>query len=150
MNKIHPHEMLEQQSPFLFIDKICEREKNKIHCIKNLSYNEPYFLGHFPKNPILPGVLMIEMAAQASMIMVQNISEPFEKKTRGYLVRVNNVKYYNTAIPGDRLDIKVELKEKLGNYFTTRFTLEKVDESINVAKGELVFYIEEHIAPQEA
>lgn len=149
MNTLHPHEILEQQSPFLFIDRICEKEENKIHCIKNLAYNEPYFLGHFPQNPILPGVLMIEMAAQASMIMVVDMSKAFEKKTRGYLVKVNHVKYYNTAIPGDRIDIKVELKEKLGNFFTTKFILEKVDESINIAKGELVFYIEENIEPQE-
>jgi len=143
MKTLQLHELLEQQPPFLFVDKICEKEENKIHCIKNLAYNEPYFIGHFPGNPIFPGVLMIEIAAQASMLMVQNTENQICKKMRGYLVKVNNVKYFNTAIPGDRLEIFVELKEKMGNYFTTRFNLSKSDVATKVAKGELVFYIEE-------
>lgn len=145
MISLHPHNILEQQPPFLFVDKICKKETNRIHCIKYLAYNEPYFSGHFPTNPIFPGVLMIEAAAQASMIMVTNINNQEEKK-RGYLVKVNNVKYINPAFPGDRLDVLVELKEKMGNYYTVKFNIYKDENEheVKIAKGEMVFYVEGH------
>lgn len=125
MTELYPHKILEQQPPFLFVDKICSKEDNKVHCIKNLAYNEPYFGGHFPSNPIFPGVLMIEAAAQASMIMVANTDYTETSKKRGYLVKVNSVKFMNPAMPGDILDIWVDLKEKMGNYFTVKFYINK-------------------------
>ena len=64
-----PHQLLKQAPPFLFIDKIIEKSENKIECVKHLTYNEPFFVGHFPGDPIVPGVLIIEMAAQASMLL---------------------------------------------------------------------------------
>lgn len=139
MNYALPHDVLEQQAPFLFIDQVIEKEVNKIRCIKNLSYNEPYFQGHFPGNPILPGVLMIEMAAQASMLLMIDFDK--KEKTRGYLVKINNVSYFKMAKPGDRLEVVVDMKENMGNYYTTKFCIKNFDNKAKTSKGELVFFL---------
>lgn len=144
---ITPDQVLLQEPPFLFIDKIVEVSKEEITCLKLLAHNEPYFLGHFPKNPVLPGVLMIEMAAQASLILTTFIQNEFnfegesESKQLGYLVKANKFTFYNQAKPGDSLKIKVKLTENVGNYFTASSSITFHDNGGKVAKGELVFYL---------
>ena len=116
-------------------------------CLKHLAHNEPYFKGHFPKNPILPGVLMVEMAAQASLILTtykQNkfkFNEDSDSKQEGYLVKTNNFTFYNKAKPGDSLRIRVRLTQNTGNYYTANALISFADSNGRVAKGELVFYL---------
>ncbi|MBA9041796.1 3-hydroxyacyl-[acyl-carrier-protein] dehydratase [Bacillus aryabhattai] len=144
---ITPDKVLLQEAPFLFIDKILRINEEEVTCLKQLAFNEPFFRGHFPGNPVLPGVLMIEMSAQASLILTTFINNNFSfdehsnSKQLGYLVKTNKFTFYNMARPGDSLDIKVKLTKKLGNYFTAQSTITFHDTDEKVAKGELVFYL---------
>ncbi len=144
---VNPNEVLLQEAPFIFVDKIVTVSDEEIICLKHLAHNEPYFKGHFPKNPILPGVLMVEMAAQASLILTtykQNkfkFNEDSDSKQEGYLVKTNNFTFYNKAKPGDSLKIRVRLTQNTGNYYTASALISFADSNGRVAKGELVFYL---------
>ncbi|HBQ85512.1 MAG TPA: 3-hydroxyacyl-[acyl-carrier-protein] dehydratase FabZ [Syntrophomonas sp.] len=101
--KILPH-----RYPFLMIDRITELVPgHKAVGIKNLSCNEPYFPGHFPGQPVMPGVLMIEAMAQVGACAV--LSEPQYKGYIAYLAGVDRVRFKRQAIPGDVLEITTEL-----------------------------------------
>ncbi|MEJ9306572.1 3-hydroxyacyl-ACP dehydratase FabZ family protein [Priestia megaterium] len=146
-NNITPDQILLQEAPFLFIDKILEVNDQEITCLKQLAYNEPFFKGHFPKNPVLPGVLMIEMAAQASLILTTfienkfNLTEENNHKQVGYLVKTDKFTFYSMAKPGDSLEIKVKLIKRVGNYYTAQSKIILASTAKKVAKGELVFYV---------
>lgn len=141
-----PHEILKQAPPFLFIDKICRFEDEEMECVKHLTYNEPFFAGHFPGEPIVPGVLMIEMAAQASMLLSIALEEEdvqAEAEPRiGYLVRTQDFRFYQPGRPGDSLTITVKMKERVGNYHTSKVQIRN-DEQQKIAKGELIFFLPE-------
>ena len=105
--KILPH-----RYPFLFVDKIVELEPNKkVIGIKNVTANEPFFQGHFPDNPIMPGVLIIEAMAQVGGILAR-ISTPgvLESKERDsiYFVSMDRVKFRRPVIPGDQVRFELE------------------------------------------
>jgi 3-hydroxyacyl-[acyl-carrier-protein] dehydratase len=101
--KILPH-----RYPFLLVDRIIELVPgHKAVGIKNLSCNEPYFPGHFPGQPVMPGVLMIEAMAQVGACAV--LSEPQYKRYIAYLAGVDRVRFKRQAIPGDVLEITTEL-----------------------------------------
>jgi len=137
-----PHELLKQSPPFLFVDSIVEIDDQQIICTKNLSYNEPFFTGHFPGNPVTPGVLLVEMAAQASLILAGSLEKSNEQQQRmGYLVEVKKFRFYNQTAPGDTLNIKIELIGNLGNYRTAEALI--TVESKKITKGTLVFYLPE-------
>lgn len=137
-----PHEILKQAPPFLFIDRVLRLEGNEIECVKHLAYNEPYFAGHFPGEPIVPGVLMIEMAAQASMLLSISLENSDQTEPRiGYLVRTQDFRFYNPGRPGDSLHIIVEMKEQLGNYHTTKARIINGHDQSRIAKGELIFFL---------
>lgn len=138
-----PHELLKQSPPFLFVDSIVEIDDQKIICTKNLSYNEPFFAGHFPGNPVTPGVLLVEMAAQASLILAGSLEKDGgeQQQRMGYLVEVKKFRFYNQATPGDILSIKIELIGNLGNYRTAEALI--TVESKKITKGTLVFYLPE-------
>ncbi|BFT74188.1 3-hydroxyacyl-ACP dehydratase FabZ family protein [Paenibacillus sp. P36] len=139
-----PHQILKQAPPFLFIDRVIRLEGSTIECVKNVAYNEPYFAGHFPGEPIVPGVLMIEMAAQASMLLSIALEDLDKAEARiGYLVRTQDFRFINPSRPGDTLHIIVEMKEKLGNYHTTKVRIINGSTQAKVAKGELIFFLPE-------
>lgn len=100
---------LPHRYPFLLVDRILEFEKEKkIVGIKNVTINEPFFTGHFPGRPIMPGVLIIEaMAQMGGVLLLQN----HELKEKGlvYLVGIDNAKFRKTVIPGDQLKIVVDV-----------------------------------------
>ena len=110
--------------PFLLVDKVISYKPGSIECRKNITINEPYFQGHFPKKPVLPGVLMIEMAAQSAGLLcildslgVEEINEQtdFENVTNsvGYLASVKNFKFKRLVTAGDQLKIICELQSSL-------------------------------------
>lgn len=100
--------LLPHRSPFLLIDKILEISDNHIVGLKNITMNEPFFVGHFPKEPVMPGVLQVEAMAQIGGILVlANVPDPENYST--YFVKIDNVKFKKKVIPGDTLIFKLEL-----------------------------------------
>ena len=100
---------LPHRYPFLLVDRVLEFEKErKIIGIKNVTYNEPFFAGHFPERPIMPGVMIIEAMAQLGGVL---LLQDHELKDRGlvYLVGIDNAKFRKTVIPGDQLRLVVDV-----------------------------------------
>lgn len=110
IQKIIPH-----RSPFLLIDKIVEVTENSIVGVKNVTYNEPFFVGHFPSQPIMPGVLQIEAMAQVGGVLVLHEKQDPEKYIT-YFLKIDKCKFKQPVVPGDTLLIKMELLQpvKLG------------------------------------
>ncbi len=99
---------LPHRQPFLLVDKILEISKSHVVGLKNVTVNEPFFLGHFPDEPIMPGVLLIEAMAQTGGIFVlHGISNPEKYST--YFLKINNVRFRSKVVPGDTLIFSLEL-----------------------------------------
>jgi 3-hydroxyacyl-[acyl-carrier-protein] dehydratase len=102
---------LPHRYPFLLIDRVLSMEvepEKKLTGIKNVTKNESFFEGHFPGNPVMPGVLMIESMAQAAA-MLANLDAELQGKTGEiyYLVKIDNARFSKTVIPGDQLVLEV-------------------------------------------
>jgi 3-hydroxyacyl-[acyl-carrier-protein] dehydratase len=93
---------LPHRYPFLFVDKVISQEGDSFECVKNVSFNEPFFQGHFPQEPVMPGVLIIEALAQASAMGLA-IREKFDTQRIGYLAAVDGAKFKRKVVPGDQL-----------------------------------------------
>lgn len=105
--KILPH-----RPPFLLIDKVIERSEASLVGVKNVTMNEPFFVGHFPQEPVMPGVLQVEAMAQLGGILVLGeIDDPKDYST--YFMKIENVKFKRKVIPGDTLVLKVELLQPI-------------------------------------
>ena len=104
-------QMLPHRYPFLLVDRVIDIEPNvKLRGLKNVSFNEPYFQGHFPGQPVMPGVLIIEAMAQASGLLTQLSQDPpGQKQTLFYLVKVNNARFTKPVVPGDQLILESRL-----------------------------------------
>ncbi len=101
-------ELLPHRYPMQLVDKVISLSGNSIVAVKNVTSNEPFFQGHFPQEPIMPGVLQIEAMAQAGGLLVLNrVEEP--EKWSTYFLAINNVKFRQKVVPGDTLIFKVEL-----------------------------------------
>src|SRR5215204_228371 len=105
--KVLPH-----RYPFLMVDRVTRIDGNKITAIKNVTVNEPYFEGHFPNHPIMPGVLQLEAIAQVAGILMLRQAENFGKIA--YFMSAENVKWRKPVRPGDTLTIGVELVKARG------------------------------------
>jgi len=96
--------------PFLLVDRIIEVEPGKrIIGIKNVTYNEPFFPGHFPGRPIMPGVLIIEAMAQTAGILVFSSLPQEQFKTPVYFLGIDNVRFRKPVVPGDQLRLELEI-----------------------------------------
>jgi 3-hydroxyacyl-[acyl-carrier-protein] dehydratase len=108
-------ELIPQRAPFLFVDKVTDFSEKNIKTVLTLSGNEDFFKGHFPGNPIMPGVLLQEALFQtgAAFMALANIDK--DKSGLGVVTRVQNAKFKNMVRPGDTLEMEVELTEAISN-----------------------------------
>ena len=108
--------LLPHRYPFLLVDRVTEFEPNKrIVGIKNVTINEPFFQGHFPGHPVMPGVLVIEALAQGGGILTQLSHQSGAEGKLFYLVKIDNAKFSKMVVPGDQLVLQVELKRTIRN-----------------------------------
>ncbi len=101
-------QLLPHRYPFLLVDKIIEIGTNYIVGVKNVSGNEPFFQGHFPQEPVMPGVLQVEAMAQVGGLLVLNMVEDPEKYST-YFMKIDNVKFRQKVVPGDTLIFHLSL-----------------------------------------
>lgn len=100
--------------PFLLVDKIIDFDPGKtITCLKNVTFNEPQFIGHFPNNPIMPGVLIIEAMAQAAAILVAKSLGAINKEI--LFLSIDNAKFRKIVVPGDSLELVIEVMHNRGD-----------------------------------
>ena len=114
---------LPHRYPFLLIDRVISMQmepEKKLIGIKNVTVNEPFFTGHFPGNPVMPGVLMIEAMAQAAGMLAHLAAETAgEKGELYYLVKVDNARFSQIVVPGDQLvmeAVQKRIKRRMGWY----------------------------------
>lgn len=103
---------LPHRYPFLMVDRVLACEAGKyVHALKNVTFNEPFFPGHFPHRPVMPGVMIIEALAQAAGILAFKTGEVIPSDdTRFYFVAIDNARFRKPVEPGDQLVLKVVLK----------------------------------------
>ena len=113
-------DILRHRFPFLLVDRILSiQEGKKIVAVKNVTANEPFFPGHFPGEPIMPGVLIIEAMAQAGAILVI-ISDKIPRNHVTYFGGIDNARFRRPVVPGDVLRLELEISNKRrGIYFLT-------------------------------
>lgn len=105
-------EMLPHRPPFLLVDRILDVTDTLVLGLKNVTMNEPFFLGHFPDEPVMPGVLIVEALAQCGGILVMHtLDKPKEYST--YFLKIDNVRFKRKVVPGDTLLFKLELLEPI-------------------------------------
>ena len=115
VNEVLAH--LPQRYPMIMVDRVKECEPGKrIVALKNVSANEPYFPGHFPHRPIMPGVLILEAMAQtAGVLMFRTNGTMPDDKTVYYYVGIDNARFKKPVLPGDQLEIEVHFERELRN-----------------------------------
>lgn len=108
--------LLPHRYPFLLVDRVLSYEKGKTLCaIKNVSFNEPFFQGHFPGRPVFPGVLILEAMAQATGILAFTSVGKLAENQLYYFAAVNKARFKRPVLPGDQLVLNVEyIKERRG------------------------------------
>ena len=136
LNKEEIKKIIPQREPFLMIDEVEEYVPGE-SCIayKNVSEEEYYFKGHFPGNPIMPGVLIVESLAQAGAIAILSMEE--NKGKNALFGGIDKMKFKKMVVPGDRVKLEVKIIKKKGPVGIGE-AVATVDEKI-VAKGELTF-----------
>ncbi len=134
-------DFLPHRYPFLLIDRILEFEENKrIVGMKNVTINEPFFQGHFPGHPIMPGVLLLEAMAQTGGVMaLKSLPEGEAKKKVLYFMSIDKAKFRKPVIPGDQVRFELELIKNRGNIKSFKAEA-KVDGAV-VAESEMMAMI---------
>lgn len=108
--------LLPHRYPFLLVDRVVEFEPHKrVLAYKNITANENFFNGHFPGQPVMPGVLVLEAMAQAGGLLTQLSIQGNTDGKLFYLVKIDGAKFSRMVVPGDRLDLEVTLKRTIRN-----------------------------------
>jgi UDP-3-O-[3-hydroxymyristoyl] N-acetylglucosamine deacetylase/3-hydroxyacyl-[acyl-carrier-protein] dehydratase len=131
--KILPH-----RYPFLMVDKITKIDGAKIVGVKNVTANEPYFQGHFPNHPIMPGVLQLEAIAQVAGVMMLREAENFGKLA--YFMSADNVRWRKPVRPGDTLTINVELTKSRGKIGKAKGVCQVNGETVSEAEVTFMLF----------
>lgn len=100
---------LPHRSPFVMVDRVLSVQDGVVHALKNVTINEPFFVGHFPQEPVMPGVLITEALAQASMFCLHGHAD-MPSGTVGYLAGVEGARFKRKVIPGDQLHLHARLE----------------------------------------
>lgn len=132
-------ETLPHGYPFLLIDKIIEFNDSHVTAIKNVTFNENFFVGHFREKPVMPGVLIVESLAQTGAFLL--LSKEEHKGKIVYFAGIENFKFKNTVMPGDTLKLHVDMlkfKMNFGKASAKAFVEEKI-----VAEGTISFIIKD-------
>ena len=129
--------MLPHRYPFLMVDRILKMVGNTIVGVKNVTMNEPYFPGHFPGHPIMPGVLQLEAMAQVAGVLLLKIIKAANQVA--YFMAADNVKWRRPVVPGDVLVIEIELTKARGKIGKAKGVC-KVDGEI-VSEADVTFML---------
>jgi len=135
MDIIRIKEIIPHRYPFLFVEKIVECTSEAIVGVKNVSANEPFFQGHFPGDPIMPGVLILEAMAQTGGILIFTICPEMQHKPF-YFAALDKVRFRKPVRPGDRLVMKVRLQKRRGSFF--KLFGESFVDDVLVAEAEMM------------
>lgn len=140
--------ILPHRYPFLLIDKIIDIDgDNSATGIKNVTINEPHFTGHFPGNPIMPGVLIIEAMAQTAGA-ISIMSNGFDTPSIVYFMTIDNAKFRKPVVPGDRLEIRVTKIKRRGNL--SKYACVASVDGAKVAEAEVTAMIMNEAAEKAA
>jgi len=129
---------LPHRYPFLMVDRVLECVSGKhVRALKNVTFNEPFFTGHFPHRPVMPGVMIIEALAQAAGILAfRTVDVVPDTETRFYFVAIDNARFRKPVEPGDQLVLKVDLKRAFKGIWKFHGSAE-VD-GVEVASAEIM------------
>jgi 3-hydroxyacyl-[acyl-carrier-protein] dehydratase len=105
--------------PFLLIDRVLEMDEKTIRAVKNVTFNEPHFLGHFPEVPVMPGVLIVEAMAQAGGFLLLSQAEDREDKLI-YFTGIDKCRFRKPVVPGDQLVFEVEVVARRSTFAKIR------------------------------
>jgi UDP-3-O-[3-hydroxymyristoyl] N-acetylglucosamine deacetylase/3-hydroxyacyl-[acyl-carrier-protein] dehydratase len=130
---------LPHRFPFLLVDKIISINENVVVGIKNVTFNEPFFQGHFPDEPVMPGVLLVEALAQAGGILVLNNLEDPEKYST-YFLKIDKLKFKHKVVPGDTVILKMEMIEPMRRGIVAMYGQAFVGNTL-VVEGEMTAQI---------
>jgi beta-hydroxyacyl-ACP dehydratase FabZ len=108
-------EVMPHRYPILLIDRVLEMGEKHIRAIKNVTFNEPHFLGHFPGHPVMPGVLLVEAMAQAGGFLLLCQIEDRENKLI-YFTGIDNCRFRRPVVPGDQVVFEIEIKSVRRNF----------------------------------
>lgn len=141
MNDMNIHQILEylpHRYPFLLIDRVISCEAGKaIHAIKNVTINEPFFGGHFPHHPVMPGVLIIEAMAQAAAILsFVTMGVKADKDSLYYFVGIDNARFKRPVTAGDTLRLHVRLQRHMRGIW--KFNASATVEDAVVAESDIM------------
>lgn len=129
---------LPHRYPFLLVDRVLSCEPGKrLAALKNVSINEPYFQGHFPHHPVMPGVLIIESMAQACAILTFHTEKhQADERLVYYFVGIDNARFKKPVLPGDTMRLEVVLQRHVRSIW--KFTAQAIVEGVLVAEADIM------------